>query len=69
MNTTSKTDFSLSWRAKPICQGPGITADRDFNDTPENYEATPSDPETRLSTGEQRDDRASDAQELNNCLY
>ncbi|OCK97929.1 uncharacterized protein K441DRAFT_339056 [Cenococcum geophilum 1.58] len=67
MNTTLETDFSLSWRAKPICQGPSITADRDFNDTPENYEATPSDPGTRLSTEELRDDRASDAQELNNC--
>lgn len=67
MNTTSETDFSLNWRANPICQGPGIMADRGFNDTPENYEATPSDSGTRLSTEELRDDRASDAQELDNC--
>ena len=67
MNTTSKTDFSLSWRAKPTCQSPGIMADRDFNDTPENYEASLSDSGTRLSTQELRDDRASDIQELDNC--
>ena len=42
-------------------------ADRDFNDTPENYEASLSDSGTRLSTKELRDDRASDIQELDNC--